>query len=82
MFINPSNIRAIAESMTEITDRVISPNQIEEMEESKRKYLLSLRYKWMTGEDGVWDVVREIKKELGIREYLDKKQAFIKTKFN
>ena len=78
MFINPSNIRAIAESMTEITDRIISEKQIEDLGESKRKYLLSLRYKWTLGEN----VIGEIKNILGIRDYLNKKQAFIKTKFN
>lgn len=78
MFINQNDFRKIAESMTEITDRIISEKQIEDLGESKRKYLLSLRYKWTLGEN----VIGEIKNILGIREYLNKKQAFIKTKFN
>ena len=77
MFINPNDFRKIAEVMTELTDRIIPEEQIQALDESKRKHLLSLRYKWTLGEN----VIGEIKKELGIREYLDKKQAFIKTKF-
>ena len=41
MFINQNDFRKIAESMTEITDRIISEKQIEDLGESKRKYLLS-----------------------------------------
>lgn len=76
--INENDYNKIAESMTEIIDRIVAPQDIEKLTAPQRRYLLALRWKWMQGEE----VIGTIKDVLGIKKtgWDTPKEFYLQTK--
>ena len=82
--INPNNTRKLGEALSELLERIIPEEQLLKLSERQRNFLTTLIYLDETGQktrDGK-NPLSVIKEILEIRDYLNKKQVFIKTKFN
>jgi hypothetical protein len=81
-------MESLQKKLTEILQRFITDKDLEGKTDKQLWYLKALVENIINPNKGAFyykpknESLKIIKDILGIREYLDKKQAFIKTKFN
>ena len=80
--INYSDPRQLAETLTEIVERIITIEQIEKLTDKQRKFLIMLIIKWKYGQklDGK-EPVDIIKDVLKIKPYLNSAESYLKIKY-
>ena len=80
--INPNDIRKLSEILTETLNRVIPEQTVEKLSEKQRNFLAVLIHLYQVNEptrDGKHPLV-VMKDMLGIKNYLDKKETYLKLK--
>ena len=81
--INYSDPRQLAETLTEIVERIIPIEQLEQLTDKQRKYLIFLIIRWKYGKDvdgkKPIDIIKDI---LKIKPYLNSDETFKKIKYN
>lgn len=82
MMINYNDPKILIESLTEITENIITPQHIEKLTEKQKRFLIVLINKWKYGETIDGKKPEEVMKDvLKIKPLLGKADVYLKIKY-